>query len=270
MAMCSVLTESTHFDNCFFTVVNSICNIWLACIHAHRKLHQSSAKNTKTSLSLPLFPFVRGEVMPATFSLPHLLVFSTLLCLVSSSSSLPPLLPSSHLSLHNKKWLHMCMHKQCIHKQVVDACMRACVHACMRACVHACMRACVHACMRACVHACMRACVHAYSHTHLHTCTYTHTCTHTHGRTDGRTHAHTHTHTHTHTHRRELLMATSPLLKCGLLLQTWTQYSDADITKACVEIPCVLISASHSLTYLHKHTHTYARTHARTLAHTCT
>ena len=38
--------------------------------------------------------------MPATFSLPHLLVFSTLLCLVSSSSSLPPLLPSSHLSLH--------------------------------------------------------------------------------------------------------------------------------------------------------------------------
>ena len=52
-------------------------------------------------LSLPLFPFVRGEVMPATFSLPHLLVFSTLLCLVSSSSSLPPLLPSSHLSLHS-------------------------------------------------------------------------------------------------------------------------------------------------------------------------
>ena len=39
--------------------------------------------------------------MPATFSLPHLLVFSTLLCLVSSSSSLPPLLPSSHLSLHS-------------------------------------------------------------------------------------------------------------------------------------------------------------------------
>ena len=47
---------------------------------------------------LPLFPFVRGEVLPATFSPPHLLVFSTLLCLMSSSSSLPPLLPSSHLS----------------------------------------------------------------------------------------------------------------------------------------------------------------------------
>ena len=56
---------------------------------------------SQQTLSLPLFPFVRGEVMPATFSLPHLLVFSTLLCLVSSSSSLPPLLPSSHLSLHS-------------------------------------------------------------------------------------------------------------------------------------------------------------------------
>ena len=40
------------------------------------------------------------------------------------------------------------------------------------------------------------------------------------------------------------MIATSPFLKCGLLLQTWTQYSDAEITKACVEIPCVLISAS--------------------------
>ena len=49
-------------------------------------------------LTLPLFPFVRGEVLPATLSPPHLLVFSTLLCLLSSSSSLPPLLPSSHLS----------------------------------------------------------------------------------------------------------------------------------------------------------------------------
>ena len=58
-------------------------------------------KKPGISLSLPLFPFVRGEVMPATFSLPHLLVFSTLLCLVSSSSSLPPLLPSSHISLHS-------------------------------------------------------------------------------------------------------------------------------------------------------------------------
>ena len=54
------------------------------------------------SLSLPLFPFIRGEVLPATFSLPHLLFFSTLLCLLSSSSSsLPPLLSSSHLSLHS-------------------------------------------------------------------------------------------------------------------------------------------------------------------------
>ena len=48
-------------------------------------------------LSLPLFLFVRGEVLPATSSLPHLTVFSTVLCLLSSSS-LPPLLPSSHIS----------------------------------------------------------------------------------------------------------------------------------------------------------------------------
>ena len=53
------------------------------------------------SLSLPLFPFIRGEVLPATFSLPHLLFFSTLLSLLSSSSSLPPLLSSSRLSLHS-------------------------------------------------------------------------------------------------------------------------------------------------------------------------
>ena len=44
------------------------------------------------------FPFVRGEVLPANFPPPHLLVFSTLLCLLSSLDVLPPLLPSSHLS----------------------------------------------------------------------------------------------------------------------------------------------------------------------------
>ena len=37
---------------------------------------------------------------PNTFSPPHLLFFSTLLCLLSSSSSFPPLLSYSHLSLH--------------------------------------------------------------------------------------------------------------------------------------------------------------------------
>ena len=45
------------------------------------------------------FPFVRGEVLPAPFSPPHLIVLSTLLCILSSSSSsLSPPLPSSHLS----------------------------------------------------------------------------------------------------------------------------------------------------------------------------
>ena len=46
-------------------------------------------------------PFVRGEVLPATFSPHHLIVFSTLLCLLSSSSRRPPLLSSSHLSSHS-------------------------------------------------------------------------------------------------------------------------------------------------------------------------
>ena len=47
------------------------------------------------TLSLPRFPFVRRDVLSATSSLPHLIVFSTRLCLLSSSSSLPPLLPSN-------------------------------------------------------------------------------------------------------------------------------------------------------------------------------
>ena len=45
------------------------------------------------------FPFVRGEVLPATSSPPHLIVFSTLVGLLSSSSSLPSLFPSTHISL---------------------------------------------------------------------------------------------------------------------------------------------------------------------------
>ena len=40
-------------------------------------------------------------MLSATSSPPHLMVFSTLPCLLSSSSSLPPLLPSSHLSEHS-------------------------------------------------------------------------------------------------------------------------------------------------------------------------
>ena len=47
------------------------------------------------------FPFVRDRVLSATSSPPHLIVFSTLPCLLSSFSSLPPLLPSSHLSQHS-------------------------------------------------------------------------------------------------------------------------------------------------------------------------
>ena len=58
---------------------------------AETPIHQASL-----FLRFPLFP--KGEVLPDTFSPPHLLVLSTIPCLMSSSSSLPPLLPSSHLS----------------------------------------------------------------------------------------------------------------------------------------------------------------------------
>ena len=55
-------------------------------------------------------------MLPATFSPPHLLVFPTLLCLLSSSSSLPPiaafitylLTQSSHLSLGLPRLLLPC------------------------------------------------------------------------------------------------------------------------------------------------------------------
>ena len=68
-------------------------NIWKT---VHDNNHENGVYTYVSS-----FPFVRGEVLPATFSPPHLIVFSTLLCLLSSSSSLPPLLSSSHLSSHS-------------------------------------------------------------------------------------------------------------------------------------------------------------------------
>ena len=49
-------------------------------------------------ISLSRVPFVRGEVLPATSSTPHLIVFSTLLCILTPS--LPLLLLSSHISYH--------------------------------------------------------------------------------------------------------------------------------------------------------------------------
>ena len=44
---------------------------------------------------------------------------------------------------------------------------------------------------------------------------------------------------------RELLIATSTFLTCGLLLQTGAQYSAAGNTRACVEIRSVLSKAPH-------------------------
>ena len=68
-------------------------------------------------LPLPLFLLIRGEVLPATFSPPHLLVFPTLLCLLTSSSCMSPFSPvffislftqSSHLSLGLPRLLLPC------------------------------------------------------------------------------------------------------------------------------------------------------------------
>ena len=65
--------------------------------HVHKQIH--------VPLSLPLFPFVSGEVLPATFSPPHLLVFPPPLSpvLFFQSPSSPAfftslLTQSSHLS----------------------------------------------------------------------------------------------------------------------------------------------------------------------------
>ena len=64
---------------------------------AAKQIVEMEPKKT-VALSLPLFPFVRGEVLPTTSSPPHLIVFSILLCLLSSFYSRSPLLPSAHLS----------------------------------------------------------------------------------------------------------------------------------------------------------------------------
>ena len=58
-------------------------------------------KMVSTQYYVSSFPFVRGNVLPATFLPPHLIVFSTLICLLSSSSNIPPLLSCSHPSSHS-------------------------------------------------------------------------------------------------------------------------------------------------------------------------
>ena len=54
----------------------------------HGRLASRESLSLNQSLSSS-FPFVRGVVLPATSSPSHPIVFSTLLCLLSSSSSLP-------------------------------------------------------------------------------------------------------------------------------------------------------------------------------------
>ena len=93
-----VFLTSTRFS--WFFVYITIISYFIMCIYQY--IHViSSFLIFFNFLSLPLFPFVRGEVPTSTSSLPHLIVFSTVLCLLSSSSSLPPLLSSSLLSLHS-------------------------------------------------------------------------------------------------------------------------------------------------------------------------
>ena len=86
--------------------------------HFRKTIHRSSIPTVvgvdEWMRQLPLsssFPFVRGEVLPATSSPPHLIVFSTLLCLLSSPSPafLTSLLTqSSHLSLGLPRLLLPC------------------------------------------------------------------------------------------------------------------------------------------------------------------
>ena len=69
---------------------------------AAKQIIEMEPKQKRCSLSLSsFFPFVRGEVVPTTSSPPHLIVFSTLLCLLSSFYSIPPFLPSPQLSQHS-------------------------------------------------------------------------------------------------------------------------------------------------------------------------
>ena len=95
--------KQIYYETWFHQLRNDIRNTWKTINEILTKNKKPTSylqflkKMVQTSLSSS-FPFVRGEVLPATFSPPHLIVFSTLLCLLSSSSSLPPRLPSSHLS----------------------------------------------------------------------------------------------------------------------------------------------------------------------------
>ena len=83
-------TKTGIKNDAFKYILEVVINCFISLVEVFLTFHQP--------LSLPLIPFVRGEVLNATSSPPHLIVFSTLICLLSSSSSLPPLLPSSHLS----------------------------------------------------------------------------------------------------------------------------------------------------------------------------
>ena len=92
---------SYAWRNCHYHIEINPLEIYIY-VYIYISLSLPLSLSLSLSLSLPLslslsssFPFVTGEVLPATFSPPHLIVFSTLLCLWSSSSSLPPLLPSS-------------------------------------------------------------------------------------------------------------------------------------------------------------------------------
>ena len=110
IASASGLGTSTGFQSSSINVLNpkpvAVSTIFLSVL-----FRQVSGQYNKLfgvscfgSISLALsfsFPFIRGRVLSATSSPPHLMVFSTLPCLLSSSSSLPPLLPSSHLSQHS-------------------------------------------------------------------------------------------------------------------------------------------------------------------------
>ena len=87
-------TSSYIWRPCWFSICVGRCEYFTILFEI------LTVENVGLSLFL-FFPLSGVRCCLQLFAPPHLLALSTLLCLLSSCSSLPPLLPSSHLSLHS-------------------------------------------------------------------------------------------------------------------------------------------------------------------------
>ena len=88
-----ILQDKVWYFCVISLTVSMVCQTFLCTTCMARRVYNI----TCLYLSLPLFPFIMGEVLSATFSPPHLLFFSTLLCLLLPVSLLSCLL---HISLY--------------------------------------------------------------------------------------------------------------------------------------------------------------------------